>query len=234
MKRFWTETGTTRGAEGHVILLDGKPMRLPGGEVLTIAGTALAEAIAAEWRSMPMQAEVVPALLPLTQLAATTQFRIPAKRAETEAAIAAYGRSDLLCYRAAEPPDLVQRQQQLWQPWLDWATRRHDALLQVTRGIGFLEQPATSLAALDAAVAALDDAGLATLGVLVPLYGSLVLGLAVIDGALDAAEAYRLSVLDEIFQAERWGEDADAANRRAQKAAEAADAARYLALTRSG
>lgn len=234
MKRFWTETGTAREAEGHVILLDGKPMRLPGGEVLTIPGAALAEAVAAEWRSMPLQAEVVPSLLPMTQLSATAQFRIPPKRAETQAAIAAYGRSDLLCYRASDPPELARRQQNLWQPWLDWAARRHDALLQVTSGIGFIEQPGPSLAALDAAVAAADDAGLAALGVLVPLYGSLVLGLAVTEGALGAAEAYQLSVLDELYQAERWGEDTEAAARRVQKTAEAEDAARYLTLVRSG
>lgn len=234
MKRFWTETGFAPTAAGHVILLDGKPMRLPGGEELHVAGSALAEAIAAEWRGMAMQAEVAPAMLPLTQLAATAALRIPPKRAETVAAIAAYGESDLLCYRAAEPGELAGRQQRLWQPWLDWAARRHDALLQVTDGIGFIAQPGPSLAALTAAVAAQDEAGLAALGVLVPLFGSLVLGLAVIEGALAAGEAYALSVLDELYQAERWGEDAEATARRAQKAAEAEAAARYLALARSG
>jgi chaperone required for assembly of F1-ATPase len=233
MKRFWTETSIAAEAGGYAILLDGKPMRLPGGPALQFGHLPLAEAIAAEWIAVPPGAELQPALLPMTQLAATAQLRIPATRDETVMAIAAYGRSDLLCYRATEPAELVQRQQALWQPWLDWAVLRHDALLRVTEGIGFVDQPTPSLAALSRAVAAHDDHGLAALGVLVPLLGSLVLGLAVTDGALVATEAHRLSVLDEVFQEERWGLDRDAAAGRAQKAAEAEDAARYFQLTRS-
>lgn len=232
MKRFWTETALAEEAGGYAVLLDGKPMRLPGGPALRLDHPALAAAIAAEWDSVPPGAELQAALLPLTQLAATAQLRIPAARHETAMAIAAYGRSDLLCYRATEPEDLVLRQQALWQPWLDWAVLRYDAMLQVTAGIGFVDQPPSSLAALARAVVGHDDHGLAALGVLVPLLGSLVLGLAVTGGALTGAEAHALSVLDEVFQEERWGLDPDAAAGRARKAAEAEDAARYFQLTR--
>lgn len=232
MKRFWTETGIAEEAGGYTVLLDGKPMRLPGGPALQLGHRALAEAIAAEWTAVPPGAAVQPALLPMTQLAATAQLRIPAAREETAIAIAAYGQSDLLCYRATEPAELVLRQQRLWQPWLDWAALRHGAVLRVTEGIGFVAQPAPSLAALSQAVASHDDHGLAALGVLVPLLGSLVLGLAVTQGALTGAQAHALSVLDEVFQEERWGLDQDAAAGRARKAAEAEDAARYVRLTR--
>jgi chaperone required for assembly of F1-ATPase len=250
MKRFWTETSIAEAAGSYTLLLDGKPMRLPGGPALQLSHRALAEAIAAEWTAVPPGAALQPALLPMTQLAATAQLlqpallpmtqlaataqlRIPATREETAIAIAAYGQSDLLCYRATEPAELVLRQETLWQPWLDWALMRHEVRLRVTAGIGFVDQPAPSLAALSQAVAAHDDHGLAALGVLVPLLGSVVLGLAVTDGALTGTQAHALSVLDEVFQEERWGPDQDAAAGRAQKAAEAQDAARYFMLTRS-
>lgn len=232
MKRFWTETAVAREGEHHSLLLDGKPMRLPGGEVLPIRSRDLAEALAEEWRQPAPGAEITPAQLPLTQLAATALLRIPGREAAVAESIAAYGRSDLLCYRAAEPAALAERQHAAWQPWLDWAWRQHDAPLRVTQGIAFVDQPAASLAALARAVGAQDQHGLAALGVLVPAYGSLVLGLAVIAAALDPVEAYRLSVLDTLYQEERWGAEPEAVARRAAAAADVSAAARYFTLTR--
>ncbi len=234
MKRFWTETAIAPEAAGFTLLLDGKPMRLPGGEVLVIDRRPLAEAIAAEWLAPAPGTEVRPQHLPLTQLAATAHLRIAPKPADTVTAIARYGESDLLCYRATEPEALVRRQQDSWQPWLDWAARRYDAWLAVTQGLGFVSQNPQSLTALAQAVARHDAHGLALLGVVVPIFGSLVLGLALTDGALDGDEAFRLSCLDELFQEERWGQDAEALARRSASAREVATAARYYELTRRG
>ncbi len=231
MKRFWEGVEIEHDG-GYLIRLDGKPMRLPDGETLVIDQRPLAEAIAAEWRSPPAGTEVTPNLLPLTQLAATARFRIAPAPADTAASIAAYARSDLLCYRAEDPPDLVHRQHAAWQPWLDWAAQRYDAMLVVTRGISLVDQPAQAVAALARAVAGQDAHGLAGLGVMVPIMGSLVLGLAVVEGKLNADEAFQLSVLDETFQEEHWGRDHDAAAQRERGAHEVRMAARYVRLTR--
>jgi chaperone required for assembly of F1-ATPase len=232
MKRFWERADVDEDGAGYLIRLDGKPMRLPGGETLTIDRLPLAEAIAAEWRSVAIGGEVTPNHLPLTQLAATARYRIAPAPADTAASIAAYGRSDLLCYRAEEPPDLVRRQDAAWQPWLDWAAERYDATLLVTRGIGFVDQSPRALAALARAVAERDAHGLAGLGVMVPIMGSLVLGLAVAEGMLPADEAFQLSVLDDAFQEEHWGVDQDAVARRDRAAQEVRMADRYVLLTR--
>ncbi|MCB8875502.1 ATP12 family chaperone protein [Acidisoma silvae] len=232
MKRFWTETSITAEPGGFTLLLDGKPMRLPGGETLLIDQPALAEAIAAEWQATAPGQDVQPKNMPLTQLAATALLRIAANPTDTATAIAAYGQSDLLCYRVADPAPLAQRQQAEWQPWLDWAVQRHDALLATTTSVGFVAQSPQSLAALALAVSRHDAHGLAVLGVIVPIFGSLILGLAVTEGVLDAEEAYRLSVLDDLFQEERWGADAEAAAYRAAAQRDAMAAGRYLDLTR--
>lgn len=232
MKRFWAVTAIAPEGNGFTLLLDGKPMRLPGGEVLPLRHRALAEAIAAEWRGPALGAGISRDDLPLTQLAATAALRIGDKHRAVADSIAAYGRSDLLCYRAADPAELQRRQTEAWQPWLDWAMQRYDAPLLFTEGIGFIDQPPQSLAALARAVAAQDHDGLAALGVIVPVLGSLVLGLAVIEGALHPAEAYRLSVLDELFQEERWGMESEAAARRARAEADVRSAALYVTLTR--
>jgi chaperone required for assembly of F1-ATPase len=234
VKRFWDIATTDPVAGGYRILLDGRPMRLPGGSALVIGPPRLALAIAEEWQQAGAAkgGEMSFSDTPLTRLAGTAQERIAIDPASTIDAIARYGESDLLCYRAETPRGLVHRQAQMWQPWLDWAALTHDAPLRVTAGIGYIRQHHDSIAALKRAVARLDVHALAGLGIAVPALGSLVLGLALAAGELDAEAATTLGSLDELFQAELWGEDAEAAARRAAVGAEIMLAARFIALTR--
>jgi chaperone required for assembly of F1-ATPase len=170
--------------------------------------------------------------VPLTRLAGTLQEKIRPDPAPTVAALAAYGESDLLCYRAEQPPALAQREAEYWQPWLDWAASRFGAKLNVTAGIVYVRQPPNSLAALREAVTALSPSELTALGVAVPAMGSLVLGLALAEQKIDAAGAHALAALDELFQAELWGDDSEAVARRKRVAADIALAERFMRLSR--
>ena len=234
MKRFW-ETATARPApRGLAILLDGKPVRLPGGSQLVVGRERLARAIVAEWQAAGggKGGEMSFKDTPLTRLAGTAMERIAPDPAATVDAIARYGETDLLCYRAETPQALVQRQHQQWQPWLDWAAWARDAPLRVTTGVGYVKQHHDSIAALRRAVAASDADTLAALGIAVPALGSLVLGLALAAAEIDADTAFALGALDELFQAEQWGEDYEAVDRRKSMLADITLAARYIDLTR--
>jgi chaperone required for assembly of F1-ATPase len=234
VKRFWDQA-TAEPVNGcYAILLDGKPMHLPGGATLRLAHPPLAHAVAAEWQLAGggKGGDMSFADTPLTRLAGTAQVRIGADPWPVVDGIARYGESDLLCYRAAAPEALVRRQEAAWQPWLDWAEQRYGAKLRVTAGIITIRQHRGSVAALRAAVGALDPWALAALGVAVPALGSLVLGLALAEQRLDPAAAHALGALEELFQAEQWGEDAQAAARRQAVADEIALAARLIVLTR--
>ena len=235
MKRFWDIATVEASAEGFAILLDGRKMHLPGGAVLRVVAEPLAHAIAAEWQAAggAKGGEMSFADTPLTRMAGTAQQRIARDPAPTIDAIARYAESDLLCYRAEAPEALVHRQNREWQPWLDWVALTYDAPLRTARGIAYVKQHRGSIAALRRAVATLDQFALAALGVAVPALGSLVLGLALAEGRLDASTAHALGCLDELFQAEAWGEDAEAASRRRAIADDIAIAARILELTRS-
>ena len=146
--------------------------------------------------------------------------------------LAKYAESDLLCYRAERPAALVARQARAWQPWLDWAARTYGARLRAVTGVMHVAQDAEALEALRRAVAAQTTPVLAGLGLAVPALGSLVLGLALADGALDAGMAHELASLDELFQVEQWGEDAEATARRERIAEELALAERFIRLSR--
>jgi len=235
MKRFWDSAVAVRRPEGgHAVLLDGRPLRLPSGRPLVTRSAPLAEAIAAEWqaaggsRGQPMTMEEVP----LTRLLGTAQDCVaPAPEAMVEGLLR-YAETDLLCYRA-EDPALAAEQAVAWQPLLDWAAETYGAALTVTVGLMPVAQPEPSLRALRRAIAAHGNEELAALGVLVPGLGSLVLGLALSAGRLDAEAAHRLSILDETFQERRWGQDPEALARRARIARELAIAERFLALVRA-
>ncbi|WP_207538353.1 ATP12 family chaperone protein [Sabulicella rubraurantiaca] len=233
MKRFWDEAGVVAENGRFAIRLDGRPVRLPGGGTLSVEQAPLAEALAAEWQAAGggKGGEMRWDDVPLTRLVGTAAERIAPDPAPTVAAIARYGETDLLCYRADDPA-LAARQAKAWQPWLDWSRDTLGAELAVTEGIMPMRQPSAALRALEAAVAAHPPVPLAALGVLVPALGSLVLGLAVTRGGLTPEEAHRLAVLDELFQEERWGLDWEAEERRTRVGADIALAARLAALAR--
>lgn len=232
MKRFWDRAEAVAREGGWGVALDGRPLRLPSGAALLVPSRPLAEAVAAEWREAGRGkgAEVRLAALGVTRVLATAIDRVaPAPEATVEA-LAKYGAADLLCYRAEFPPELAARQAERWQPLLDWAALALDAPLVVTVGVVPVEQPAAALAALRAALARRTPVGLAALGVAVPALGSLVLGLALAERRIGPDEAHALATLDEAFQAEEWGEDAEAAARLAAIAEDVQLAARILAL----
>lgn len=228
MKRVYKEV-TTRPAEASWgVVLDGRPMRTPGKNELAVPSEKLAAAIAAEWDAQ--QGEIRPATMPLTRLAATAIDRTAVQRGRVIDEIAGYGGTDLVCYRADHPPALAARQQAVWQPLLDWAALRYDAALAVTCGVIPTRQSPAALKAFATAVAAHDDFRLTALHALTTACGSLVIALATMEGRLDAAEAFAASQLDETFQIEQWGEDAEAAARRESLAADIASAALFLEL----
>ena len=230
MKRFWDIVEAVAQRNGWTVELDGKPVRLPGGGALAVPSAHLARALASEWQAAGGKkgGEFSYEDLPFTRLAGTAQERVTEARAAVIDELARYGESDLLCYRAEHPSSLIDAQAQLWQPWLDWAARELGAELVVTSGIIHIDQPQSALDALKAAVAVLDEWRLAALGLLVPALGSLVLGLAVVRGALAASEAHEIATVDERHQAAFWGWDAEAQARLMRVGADLAMAGRFL------
>jgi len=234
MKRFWDRAAASPVEGGFTVLLDGRPLRLPGRGSLVLPRAPLAEAVALEWQEAggakggEMQMEEVP----LTRVVATALERLASDPAPSVAALAKYGETDLLCYRAEEPR-LAARQAEAWQPLLDWAALQLDAPLRVTTGVMPVTQSPEALAALRAALALLPVLELAALGVAVPALGSAVLGLALARDRVDAEEACRLAFLDETFQQELWGADEEALARQQAVMEDVQLAGRLLALARA-
>lgn len=209
MKRFYKAAEAALGENGWRILLDGRPVRTPARAELAAPGEALGRAIADEWQG---QGEEIDArTMALTGLANAAIDRVAPDPPAFAAGLARYGESDLLCYRAGEPETLVARQAEAWDPLLAWARERFDVEFEIVTGIMHQPQPAETAARLGGAVAARDAWQLAALSPIVTVGGSLVIALALAERAIDLEAAWTAATLDETWQAEQWGEDAEAA-----------------------
>lgn len=207
-KRFWKEAGVEQDGAGFTVKLDGRAVKTPAKAPLILPTRAMAEAVAEEWDA---QAEKIdPNTMPVTRSANAAIDKVATQHAEVAALLAEYGGTDLLCYRAEAPQELIARQAAAWDPLLDWAEHALGARLQPASGVMFVPQDAGALARLAAQVSALDPFRLAAFHDLVGMSGSLILGFATAHDHLTAEEAWALSRLDETWQEEQWGADDEA------------------------
>ncbi|HEX4738994.1 MAG TPA: ATP12 family protein [Allosphingosinicella sp.] len=206
MKRFYRQATAAPAEGGVAILLDGRPVKTPARNPLVVPTEELGEAIAAEWNGQGE--EIDPRAMPLTGLANAAIDRVVPDPAAFARNLAAYGESDLLCYRSEGPPELVRRQEERWDRLLAWARRRYDVDFETVCGVMHKPQPAETVDRLARAVATRDPFRLAALSPLVTISGSLVVALALEEGEIGRDEAWAAATLDEAWQAEQWGEDA--------------------------
>lgn len=230
-KRFYKVVAVSRDADQWRILLDGKPIRPPLKKMLETPIQKLAEGIAAEWDAQREHIEAEN--MPLTRLLSTAIDRVGPERGMIEGELLRYVDSDLLCYRADHPADLVRRQNAIWQPVLDRLTAHYGVSMTVSHGVLPVAQPPEAHRSLRAAIGALDVLALTAFQAATGITSSLALSLAFVHGRLSADEVYAAAVLDETYQTERWGEDDEAAARRARIAFELQGIGRFIDLVKS-
>lgn len=231
LKRFYKKVEVSSRDGIHQVTLDDRVLRSPAKAELHFPTYALAEAVAEEWAR---QAERIDAAsMPLMTLSSTAVDYVRHRRAAIVDELVGFAGHDMVCYWCDEPEALVRRQQETWQPLLSWAALTFDAPLKVVRGVMSEDQPERSLAALRRQVEAVEDFPMMALLTACQATGSLVIGLALLKGRLTAGEAFDASLLDELYQMERWGQDAEALRRQEALREDLQQAARLTALLES-
>jgi len=229
-KRFWTQAKPEADASGAgwTVTLDGRLVKTPGRSTLIVPTRAMADAIAAEWNAQGERID--PFTMPATRAANSAIEKVAPQREAVIDALAEYGASDLLCYRADAPQLLVARQVEAWDPLLAWAKAALGAELKPVTGVMFVAQSTEALAALRAPLAAATDFELAALHDLIMLSGSLVIGLKAREVS-DPGPLWEASRVDETFQADEWGYDEEAVAAAEAKRAAFVAAHRFFLLS---
>ena len=210
------------------MVLDGRPVRTPAKAALILPTMQMARAVAAEWDAQ--EKTVDPATMPVTRAANSAIDKTLPQQAEVVKLVAEYGGSDLLCYRAEGPEELLTRQKTAWDPLLDWAATEFDAPLRCAVGVMHVAQPAKSIANLSTRVQATTAYELTALHDLVALSGSLVIGLAAINKYKKLKDLWEFSRVDENWQTEQWGRDQEAESAAAKKRRAFLDAGKFFDL----
>ncbi len=230
MKRFYKEVTVVPADKGSGVLLDERPIKTPARNPLILANMALAEAVAEEWRAQGE--EIDPASMVMTGFANAAIDRVAPDREAFARPIAAYAETDMLCYRAEAGDPQAEKQDAEWEPLLRWAERRYDVVFTRIAGISYQDQPAATLARMSEAVLAQDDFTLAAMNPLTTISGSLVCTLALLEGEVDTEALWPIANLEELWQAELWGEDAEALATREANRVKFEAAVRFCELAR--
>lgn len=231
MKRFYREAACGEAGDGWQVQLDGRGVKTVGGRAQVVPTSALAEALAAEWAAQGD--EIDPAGFVLRDMADYALDVVAPNPAETIAALLGYAETDTLCYRADPDEPLHARQRDVWEPLLRAAEVRWDVHFERISGVIHRPQPKPTLERMRAALVALDPFALAALRNTASLAASLVIGLAALEPGSDTDMLWRAANLEEDWQAELWGEDAEAALLRERRLAAFTAAARFAALARA-
>lgn len=232
-KRFYKQVSLAPAEGRFSILLDGKPVRTPSRQLLQVPGHDLAAGLVEEWAAQ--EEHIDPARMPLTRIVNSALDGVARNSEVVLSDIVKYSGSDLLCYRAGEPDTLVAEQAAAWDPLIVWMREDHDAAFILAEGVMFASQPDSAIAAFRTALAGFVGEGaprvlrLAAVHVMTTLTGSAILALAVVLGRLSTEEAWAAAHVDEDFQIRLWGEDAEAAARRAGRWQDMQAAARVAA-----
>lgn len=227
-KRFWKQARAEACDGGFTVLLDARPVKTPAKQALVVPSLAMAEAIASEWDAQ--DGLVKPDTMPITRAANSAIDKVAVQYQEVLGLLAAYGESDLLCYRAETPAELVARQAEAWDPILAWCATELAAPLTVTAGVVHVAQPVASVARLTTVLRGYTPFQMAAVHDLIAISGSLVLALAVTHQRIGVEQAWDLSRIDESWQNEQWGVDEDAAELESFKRDALLTAARFYAL----
>lgn len=207
-KRFYKDVVVDVDGAGYVVKLDGRVLKTPGKMTLSFVRKNHADLVAAEWQAQGT--DIVPSTMPCTRLMNVACEQTPKRRGELVKEFQAYTNTDLLCYRTHSPKDLAARQEQNWQPILDYAAHNYSISLASTTRIKAVAQPEKSLNNAADYATSRDDADLTLLLHFTASFGSAILALSVMERHVQVDTAFALSRLDEVFQNERWGADDEA------------------------
>ena len=205
MKRFYNLVSIANTQEGWTILLDGKTIKTPLGHILYAPTEGLATRMMEEWSAQ--EEDITPETMPISQIITTALDRVAKERDEIERQVVAYINTDMICYRAEQPQHYVDRQQEAWNPWVDWFQKQTGERLETTTALSALTQSDKSIQYVSDYIKKLDTWRFTAFQILVSITGSIVLPMAFMAKEIDTTELFNLSHVEDLLRSEIYNED---------------------------
>lgn len=218
MKKFYHMVSTERDGDAFTVALDGRRIKTPGKREVVMPSGQLAQAVAQEWEAQGD--DIDPETMPLTQLVNTSLDRVAPRMEEVVQELVAFGDTDLLCYRDGDDPDIFARQGALWDPAIEAFSAKYGINIQTTSGVMPVKQDPALRKRLIEIVREFDSYSLTAFHACVSGLGSIILALAVFGGDMTLKAAWKLSILEQTLQEERWGTDSEVEEKRQRVYAE--------------
>lgn len=215
MKRFYKEVSVRETEGGWQVMLDTRALKTVKGGLQVVPTRALAQALADEWDSQGEKVD--PATMPLRDMA---DYAIDIVADDPTALIdkaVQYGDTDTLLYRADPDEPLYARQQEMWEPIVTAMEARLGAKFTRISGIIHRAQSDDVLAQLRGELTGQSPFALTAIELMTHLAASLITGLSAAQTDADARALWDAASLEEDWQAEEWGRDEEAEERRAKR-----------------
>jgi chaperone required for assembly of F1-ATPase len=231
VKRFYKEVTVAETDGGWQVTLDGRAIKTQGGRLQIVPSPSLAKAMAAEWEAQGE--ELDPTTFTMRD---ATDYALDIAAPDPAALIATlvkYAETDTLCYRADPDDALAARQEAEWDPILSAIEEREGVRFTRIAGIMHQDQPNATLETLRAKLMQFDPFALAGLQTMASLATSFCIGLEALQEGCDPAHLWRAANLEELWQEELWGEDAEAQERRKLRETDFMNAYQWTKLARA-
>jgi len=228
MKRFYKQAAATEANKGWRVELDGRPIKTALGNAQIVPTAGLAETLAREWDKQGEKID--PALFHKRDLADFAIDMVETDREGTKAKLLAFLETDTLCYRGDPDEPIYRRQQEIWEPIICRFEQRAGVTLERISGIMHRPQPEATLATLGDRLDELDPFALTALLTMTSLAASLVIGLSALESDAEVEALWNAANLEEDWQIEQWGEDAEAVAVRAKRKNDFLNARDFLQL----
>lgn len=202
MKRFYKLASVDQCDDGFAVKLDGKPVKTGSKKVLQHKSRDVALLMMKEWAEQ--EDMISPESMPVTQMITTLIDHVEMHREEITGNILKYLDTDLICYYADEPEDLVKRQKDVWGNWKAWIDGQYGAALKTTNGLAALKQEPTLHQKIEEEIRGFDLDHFNIVQVVTSLSGSIILALAFMHGEAGPEDVIESAYLEEHFKEELY------------------------------
>ena len=213
MKKFWKIVQVKKKLKNSFeILLDKRILKTPMQKDLIFSNYKIAKETALEWDID--EKEINTENMVFYGLISTAIDKISNDKVSYIDNVLGFINTDLICYRADKPNELIDLQNSSWNPIISFIKKYIDVELKFFIGVMPSKQSLEIFNRLKTLINSFSDIEISALHRMTNLTGSIFISICILKGDVLKNEAFELSFLDELYQAKNWGVEQESLDKR--------------------